>query len=273
MRLAMVQRFTALGDKAKNLATLEKAVRSAKADLCVFGEMFLTGYSNRDRHIEMAETLGGPSVRRLRKLAKSTGSHIVLGMPEKDADIAGLVYNSAVLIRPDGEPSSYRKWYLPNFGPFEEKMFFTEGKGLGIERTSLGKIGLSICYDLFFPEICKAEALQGADLLVAISASPSPSKKFFEAVIPARAIENATPLVYVNHIGTENAFQFWGGSVCYDARGNVRGKAKYYKEDTVTVELDLDDTALARAHRPTIRDTRAEAFRLIESMARAAHVR
>jgi predicted amidohydrolase len=196
----------------------------------------------------------------MKKIAKENNCYIVFGMPLKDKNVEGLIHNSAVLIHPNGKTDIYNKWFLPNFGPFEEKLFFNEGEKLPIFKTKYGKVGLLICYDIYFPEICKAYSLQGADIIICISASPSTTRKYFETLLPARAIENTTFMIYSNIVGTQEDLVFWGGSQAYDPLGNQLAKAVYFKESVVTCKIDLKQVKLARANRPVIRDIRPEIY-------------
>ena len=189
------------------------------------------------------------------KLAADHGAHLVFGMPEREAGTRR-IFNSSVLVTPDGRVASYRKIYPANFGPFEEGLYFGRGDGLTLVDTKLGKIGLLICYDSFFPELAKAYAQQGADLLAIISASPAPSKPIFDRFLPARAIENALHVLYANLVGTELNIVFQGGTQAIGPRGEDLGKAADFKEDLVLADVDLRDTKTARAFRPTLRDTR-----------------
>lgn len=262
VNVTLVQRGPVLGDKKANLRTIEKDVKKASkagADLVVFGELFLTGYRIKDRVARLAERADGPSIKALRKLSKATGCHILVGMPERDRKVRGLIYNSAVLVSP-GDVNIYRKWFLPNFGPFEEKVHYTPGKGIDVFETDIGRFGVFICYDIFFPELAKAYALKGAEMLLTISAAPSSSRPFFELLAQARAVENALPLAYCNLVGVEEGLKFFGGSVVVGPRGNILAKAQVYEEDTVSAEVDLTEVDFARFHRPTVRDTRQEAF-------------
>jgi predicted amidohydrolase len=159
-------------------------------------------------------------------------------------------------VHPNGKADIYNKWFLPTFGPFEEKIFFDEGESLTISETKFGKIGLIVCYDIFFPEICKAYTLLGCDMIICISASPSITRKYFEILIPARAIENTVFMVYTNIVGTQENLVFWGGSQVYDPLANEIIKAPYFKESIVTCDINLKDIDKARANRPVIRDVR-----------------
>lgn len=262
MKVALAQLDPALHEKEKNLRKLERAVAKSEADLVLAGELFLTGYMARDAFARLAEPLDGPSVEAVRKASEEHGAHIVFGMPEREAGTRRL-YNSSVLVTPDGRAVAYRKIYPANFGPFEEGLYFGRGDALTLVDTKLGKIGLLICYDSFFPELAKAYALQGADLLAIISASPATSKPFFDRILPARAIENAMPVLYANLVGTELNIVFQGGTQAIGPRGEDLGKAADFKEDTVVTEVDLRDTKTARSFRPTLRDTRPEMWNLV----------
>ncbi len=257
MKVALAQLSPVLQDKGKNLKKLEKTVAKSEAELVLAGELYLSGYMARDAFARLAEPADGPAVKATQRIAEDHGAHLVFGMPEREAGTRRL-YNSSVLVAPDGRVAVYRKIYPANFGPFEEGLYFGRGDGLTLVETKLGKIGLLICYDTFFPELAKAYALQGADLLAIISASPATSKAFFDRILPARAIENAIPVLYANLVGTELNVVFQGGTQAIGPRGEDLGKAKDFIEDTVVADIDLRDVKTARAFRPTLRDTRKE---------------
>lgn len=257
MKAALVQLAPVLQDKEKNLKKIEKAVAKARADLLLAGELYLTGYMARDAFARLAEPLDGPSVQAAARIAAEHGTHLLFGMPEREPGTRRL-YNTSVLVAPDGKVASYRKAYPANFGPFEEGLYFGRGSELTLARTKLGKIGLLICYDAFFPELAKAYALKGADLLAVISAAPATSKPFFDRILPARAIENALFVLYANLVGTQLNVVFQGGTQAIGPRGEDLGKAKDFEEGTVLAEVDLRDLKTARAFRPTLRDTRKE---------------
>jgi len=258
--IACVQAEVRLGDVDHNLRLLTKAVRAAKADLVTFGELFLSGYSNRDRLRALAQPLDGPAVSAVCKVARSTGRHVLFGMPEASQSVRGLVHNSAVLVCPDGAVHAYRKMYLPTFGPFEEQLYFAPGRQPVVVRTDLGTLGLFICYDLFFPELMRAYTLGGADLLCCISASPMTSRAYFEHLSVARAIENATPVTFTNLCTAERTLHFYGGSRVVDAKGALAASAKVGAPETIVGTIDHGRTADTRAGRPTLRDARPEPF-------------
>ena len=150
MRVALAQLAPKLLHKEANLRTIETTVAKSGADLAMFGELFLTGYMARDAFPRLAETIPGPATDRLSKIAAEFGTHILVGMPERDAKGRHL-FNASVLVAPDGELWRYRKIHPANFGPFEEGLYFGRGSDLVLAETDLGKLGLMICYDAFFP--------------------------------------------------------------------------------------------------------------------------
>ena len=115
--------------------------------------MSLTGYVVKDQIYELAEPIPGPSVQKVEALAKKTGMHIIFGMPEVSEKTKATLYNTAVLVGPDGYIGKYHKMYFPTHSVFEEKRYFRPGYQPARFDTALGKIGLTICYDVFFPEV------------------------------------------------------------------------------------------------------------------------
>jgi len=257
VKVALAQLTPTPGAKEKNLAKLAKAAAHAEADLLLAGELYLTGYMARDAFPRLAEPIDGPSVKAALRIAKEHATHLVFGMPERDAGTERL-FNTSVLVAPDGRVAAYRKVYIANFGPFEEGLYFGRGEELVLVDTNLGRIGLLICYDTFFPELAKAYARAGAEILAIVSASPTTSRPFFDRVLPARAIENALFVLYANLVGTELNVVFQGGTQAIGPRGEDLGKAKDLKEAVVTANVDVRDVKVARTFRPTLRDTREE---------------
>ena len=257
-KIALVQMQPRLGDKAHNLEIIERAIRSTDAEVLAFPELFLTGYTLRDRYMELAEAIDGPSVRKIADMAKDQERWLVVGIPEIDPDRTGILYNSALVVSPDTEPETYRKMVLANFGPFEEDIYFARGDKMPIFDTPVGKMGIEICFDIFFPEITKLYALEGADIVVCVSASPSTTREYFEKILPARAIENTIFIAYANMVGTEQNMTFWGGDQLIGPRGNLKAGGKPFVEGLVKAEVDLSELEVARQFRPTIRETRQD---------------
>lgn len=257
MRVSLIQKRHELGNKQNNLDLMEEITYDLDTDILIFPELFLTGYSLRDRLWEEAEEIPGPSTDQISELAVDTDSVIIFGMPEK-LHGKGRLYNVAITATPDGGLHAYRKSYLPNFGPFEEMRYFESNDDLMVVDTPYGKLGLLICYDIFFPELSKSLALKGVDMIAYISASPSISKELFERVIPTRAIETTSYVFYANLIGREDNMVFWGGDRIVSPTGSVLAKGTPYKEEIVELDIDIDEVNKARRARPLLSDTRPE---------------
>jgi len=263
IKIALAQISCKRGDKAENIKKIESRVTRAKrqgAELVIFPELSLTGYTMRDQIYELAETIPGHSTTFLEKLAKKTGAYIVFGMPELSEKTQATVYNTAVLVGPDGFIGKYRKMYLPTHSVFEEKRYFRPGYQTAVFETELGKIGLIICYDIFFPEVSRLTRLKGAQLIVCISASPATRRTFFETLTAARAIENTAFLAYVNLVGIEDGLQFWGGSRLVGPNGKTLVQAKYDEEDLVIGEINYADIRPTETFVPILKDLRPELF-------------
>jgi predicted amidohydrolase len=263
IKLALAQISSKRENKKANLQKIEELTIKAKeqaADLVIFPELSLTGYVVRDQIYELAETVPGPATKKIEGIARKTGMHIIFGMPELSEKAKATIFNTAVFVGPKGFIGKYRKMYLPTHSVFEEKRYFRPGYQTAAFTTALGNIGLCICYDLFFPEVCRLTRLKGAQLIVSISASPAVRRSFFEILTAARALENTAFLAYVNLVGVEEGLQFWGGSRLVSPTGDILAKAKYDEEDFVMCEVDYNDIRPAETFIPTLRDLRPELF-------------
>jgi predicted amidohydrolase len=261
--LALAQISSKREDKKENLRKIEELTIKAKehsADLVIFPELCLTGYVVRDQLYELAETIPGPSTKQVEALARRTGMHVIFGMPELSEKTKATMFNTSVFIGPKGLIGKYHKMYLPTHSVFEEKRYFRPGYQTASFTTALGDIGLCICYDLFFPEVIRLTRLEGAKLIVCISASPSVRRSYFEILTQARALENTAYLAYVNLVGVEDGLQFWGGSRLVSPTGDIVAKAKYDEEDFILCEVDFNEMRPAEAFIPTLRDLRSELF-------------
>ena len=263
IKLALGQISCKRENKEGNFQKIESLTLKAKeqgADLAIFPELSLSGYVVRDQLYELAETIPGPTVEKVEKLAKKTGMHIIFGMPELSEKTQATIFNTAVLVGPEGLIGKYRKMYLPTHSVFEEKRYFRPGYQTASFQTDLGNIGLCICYDIFFPEVLRLTRLKGAQLIVCISASPAVRRSYFETLTCARAIENTAYLAYVNLAGVQDGLQFWGGSRLVSPSGDILAKAVYDEEDFVICEVDYGDLRTAETFIPTLRDLRPELF-------------
>lgn len=255
LRIAIAQTPNELGDKVENLRRMESCLEEQEADLYVFGELFVTGYMCRDLLPRVAEKLDGRSVKRVQAMAQERGCSIVFGMPIWSDEVPGLLHNCALAVGPDGRVQKYEKINLANFGPFEERFYFTSGQDPVMFDVDGSQFGVCICYDIFFPELIKSYAMQGAKGLICISASPSTSREQFERVLPARAAENTMYAIYSNLVGAQLNMVFFGGGQAYGPGGNLLVRNDYLKRDIRTIDFDPNEIAIARRMRPTIRDT------------------
>ena len=126
---------------------------------------------------------------------------------------------------------------------------------------------MTICYDIFFPEVFRLLRLKGSQLIICISASPAVRREYFEVFTLARALENTVFLAYVNLVGVENGLQFWGGSRIVSPNGNTIAQAKLDEEDLVVGSVDYADLERAEVFVPTLRDLRPELFNYLKEQA------
>lgn len=260
MRAALAELAPRPADVAGNLATVERVARAAHADLLAFPELFLSGYHVGDRLRSLAVREGDGTLEALVRLARATSCTLVVGAPAVSAERPGEVENVAVVVDRRGAVHRPSKRYLPTFGPFEEGLVFTPASRAVPVRVDGMCLGVEVCYDAFFPEVTRELAVGGADLLLNISASPVTSRRLFEKVLPARAVENGLPVLYVNRVGVEDGLVFGGGTGGWDARGEPLAVAPVEVggleagEQVVAAEIDLADSARWRPFRPVLRD-------------------
>jgi (R)-amidase len=270
VRIALVQMDCKVGDKEHNTKIIEERVEQAKrkgAALVIFPELSLTGYVARDLTYRLAEPIPGPSTRRLEELTRKKKIHVVFGMMERSEKVSAVLYNTAVLLGPEGFIGKYRKMHLPTHSVFEEKRYFRFGYDAPVFETDVGNLGLTICYDAFFPEIFRLLRLKGAQLMICISASPAVRRRFFEVLTTARAIENTAYLAYVNLVGIEDGLQFWGGSRVIAPNGSIVVQAKYDEEDIAFGSVDYADSERTEIFVPTLRDLRPQLYDSLKEQA------
>lgn len=265
MRVTLVTERPHVGQVAENLALVDRHVRAAEGDLVVFGELFLHGYTAKDQFVNSALSVESEEFDRLKSLAQQAGKHILVGFARRDDERRGILYDSAALVTKRGRIETYDKWFLANFGPFEERLYFAPGHRLKIFDVDGVRVGVQICYDIFFPELSKAYALHGADVIANLSASPTTSRANFERLFPARALENGVFFLYCNLAGTQEDVVFWGGSQVWGPRGDEKVRAPFVDPSVVTADLAMEELEAARPLRPTLRDTRKE---MLEALGR-----
>jgi predicted amidohydrolase len=270
INIALGQIAAKTGNKSHNLRKIENicsASRSKNIQLMVFPELSITGYVCRDNFYQLAEGLNGPSVSFVKRISKENDISIVFGLPTTGR-VKNVIYNSSIMVNPDGRVYSYDKLYLPTHSVFEEKRYFRPGNKVQSFDVKGVNIGMSICYDLYFPEIYRILSLKGAELIICISASPSTRKEYFEMLVKARAIENGIFMVLVNRVGIEDGLNFWGGSQIVGPNGDIIKKGPYYDEEVVHSIIELSELEKVRPFIPTLRDLRPE---IIDELSKVYH--
>lgn len=259
-RIALAQIAPVLGDINRNVelhaSWCERAIERG-ATAIIFPELSLTGYTLRDLNFECALRMDGEVLAPLKKLSKKIT--IVAGAVEADA--RGAVYNSALLFENGEVKHTHRKVYPPTYGIFEEGRYFSKGSSAdSFASDRMGQIGLLVCEDLWHPALPYIQALNGAQLLITIAASPTRLDSG-EAAAHSSVPENYTInrehhaayarllgcfVVFVNRVGVEDGINFWGGSEVVAPSGETIARAKFFEEDLVIAEIDPAQVRQAR---------------------------
>lgn len=219
----LVQALPAPMDKACNLATIDKYAATAAilgSEFIVFPELFLTGYNMGDALRALAEPLDGPSINAISAMASRHGVGIVIGLPERRGHA---VYNSVIALDADGRIAGvYRKIHL--FGDVEPTIF-ARGDQVGLAQLGKRRVGLAICYDIEFPEVGRALARDGADIICVPTANMEPYLEVPTTLVRARALENSVPIIYANLVGQEGHLTYTGLSAIVGADGRDVARA------------------------------------------------
>jgi N-carbamoylputrescine amidase len=212
-----------------------------------------------------AEREDGPTVTRMRELARDHGMALIVPFYEEAQP--GVYYNSAVVIERDGSVlGKYRKTHIPQVGPcFWEKYYFKPGNlGYPVFDTSVGRVGLIICYDRHFPEVARQLGLKGAELVFNPSATvESLSRYLWELEQPAHAVANGYWIAAINRVGTEeplNSNRFYGSSYFCDPRGQIVARASEDSDEVLVADIDLDKAREVRNTWQFLRDRRPETY-------------
>ncbi|WP_079201564.1 carbon-nitrogen hydrolase family protein [Pseudomonas sp. CC6-YY-74] len=250
MRLMIAQTAPQRAQIPHNLDELEALclqAKEAQVDLLALPELALTGYLIFDRLDALAESLDGPLLTEAARLARRYGLHLVLGVAEKAADG---IYNSAVLLDDQGTLlGCYRKMQLWA----DEHGVFTPGETPLVVDTRLGRIGLMICYDNEFPEVSRALAQQGAELIISPTANMEPNAKRQQLQITCRALDNQVFVACINRSGQEDHLQFCGHSLVADPDGEVLVQL-VDQPDSAILDLDLSRCQESRKAQDYLRD-------------------
>ena len=263
------------GDIPRNIETTVQQIEAAAkagANLICLQELFSSLYfcqTEDHSQFEIAESIPGPTTNRICQAAKENQVVIVAGVFERRT--AGVFHNTAIVIETDGSIlGTYRKMHIPDDPYFYEKFYFTPGD-LGFQsfQTSVGNVGVCICWDQWFPEAARLTAMQGAEILVyptAIGWQALEKEQFgaaqvdaWQTIMRSHAIANGVYVVAPNRVGVEQNIEFWGASFVVDPYGCVIAKAGQEAE-TIQADCDLSLIETARTHWPFFRDRRIDAY-------------
>lgn len=230
MRATLAQLAPRPRDLPGNVARVRALLEQSRAsDLLVTPELFLGGYELADAEA-MSIDLDGAEVAELREAARTAGTALIVGTGER---VGSGVANSALAIGSAGELAGvYRKTHL--FGA--ERDCYVAGDELVTVELAGRRVGLMICFDVEFPEVARALALRGAELLVTISANPVEFRRDHEVFVPARALESGLPHLYTDRVGEQGGIAFAGGSMAVDTEGRVIAGAGPVEERLVQAE-------------------------------------
>lgn len=262
MKIAVAQIACALGDRAANLRKIAECCERAKAagaELIVFPEMVDTGYSMAVVE-EHAAAWNEGAVPELAATAKSLALAVICGVSEREGE---RIYNSQVFLDASGNlAGKYRKTHLFSPAPIEEHKCFTSGDELRACAWGEVRLGLSICYDLRFPEVYRRQAIDdGANVFVISSAWPFPRIEHLRVLATARAIENQSYVVLANRVGTDAGVTFCGSSVIIDPSGTVLAAASSDREELIFAEVSPDALRRVREAMPVFAHLRSQLYR------------
>ena len=272
-----------VADRTDNMMRLAKGIEDLTkrgAELIVLQELHNSLYFCQVEDVnnfDLAEPIPGPSTGFYGELARQFGVVIVTSLFEKRA--AGLYHNTAVVIEKDGTiAGKYRKMHIPDDPAYYEKFYFTPGDlGFHPIETSVGKLGVLVCWDQWYPEAARLMALQGAEMLIYPTAigyaeedTPEEQQRQREAwttVMRGHAVANGLPVIAVNRVGFEPdpsnqtpGIQFWGSSFIAGPQGELFYRASENEEESLVVEIDLERSENVRRWWPFLRDRRIDDY-------------
>lgn len=282
MKIGFLQQHN-VADSRTNVIRLAEGVADLAergAELIVLQELHNSLYFCQMENVEnfdLAEPIPGPSTDLFGELARRYGVVIVTSLFERRA--AGLYHNTAVVIEKDGSiAGKYRKMHIPDDPAYYEKFYFTPGDlGFHPIDTSVGRLGVMVCWDQWYPEAARLMALQGAELLVYPTAigyestdTPEEQQRqrmAWQTVQRGHAVANGLPVVAVNRVGYEGdpsrqtgGIRFWGTSFVAGPQGEILYEASDCEEESVIVDIDLKHSENVRRWWPFLRDRRIEDY-------------
>lgn len=272
-----------VADPAVNIQRLAKGIADLAdrgAQLIVLQELHNSLYFCQVEDVnnfDFAEPIPGPSTGFYGELAKQYGVVIVTSLFEKRAP--GLYHNTAVVIEKDGTiAGKYRKMHIPDDPAYYEKFYFTPGDlGFHPIDTSIGRLGVLVCWDQWYPEAARLMALQGAEILIYPTAigyessdTPDEQERQREAwttVMRGHAVANGLPVIAVNRVGHEpdpsgqtRGIEFWGSSFAVGPQGEIHYRASNNEEESIVIEVDMHHSEQVRRWWPFLRDRRIDSY-------------
>ncbi|MBR0048723.1 MAG: carbon-nitrogen hydrolase [Prevotella sp.] len=275
MKTGIIQQHNT-ADVEANKARLAESIASLAsqgAELIVLQELHNSLYFCQTESVDLfdlAEPIPGPSTELFGRLARRHGVVIVASLFERRA--AGVYHNTAVVFERDGSIAGrYRKMHIPDDPGYYEKFYFTPGDlGFHPIRTSVGCLGVMVCWDQWYPEAARLMALQGADMLIyptaigyAVEDAPDEQQRqrhAWQTVQRGHAVANGLPVVAVNRVGWEQEANFWGTSFVCGPQGELLYEASETEEATAVVDVDLAHSEQVRRWWPFLRDRRIDAY-------------
>lgn len=285
LKVALIQ-HSCSNNRDDNLTTITNGIKSAAdqgAKLVLLQELHTGLYfcqEENEQNFDLAESIPGPTTNKLGKLANDLNIVLVSSIFEMRAP--GVYHNTAVVLETDGSiAGKYRKMHIPDDPGFQEKFYFTPGDlGFTPIETSVGNLGVLICWDQWFPEAARLMTLAGADILMyptAIGWDPVDNKiekerqlDAWETTQRAHAISNGLPVICCNRTGFEFApieapnptkgIQFWGNSFIAGQQGEILAHASTDENEVLVAEIDLGRTDKIRRVWPFLRDRRIDAY-------------
>ena len=275
MKIGIIQQHNTADrdDNKRRLAEKIRRLAAKGAGLVVLQELHNGLYFCQEENVEtfnQAEPIPGPSTEFYGALAKELGVVIVTSLFERRA--TGLYHNTAVVLEKDGTiAGKYRKMHIPDDPGYYEKFYFTPGDmGFKPIDTSVGRLGVLVCWDQWYPEAARLMALAGAEILIyptAIGYDPNDTRDeqerqrmAWQTVQRGHAVANGLPVVTVNRVGDEDGVPFWGTSFVAGPQGELLYEAPTNEEVEVVVDVDMQRSEQVRRWWPFLRDRRIENY-------------
>lgn len=258
MKIVLAQIYPTLGNLDKNYQLIESRITKAmqkKQDLIIFPELALTGYFLKDQVVDLAAETA-KYLEQIKELSKNID--ILIGAVEESKDHQ--FYNSAFYFSSRELKHVHRKIYLPTYGMFDEKRYFSAGSQLRSFETRYGKSAILICEDAWHLSSVYLAALDGAQILYIISSSPlrEGTSEYWQDLNKIFASKFNMVTIYCNRVGVEDGVTFWGGSEAYYPDGTLIDRGKLIDEDIINIEVDLNKIRESRITTPLIREERKD---------------